>query len=122
MTPEQIRSVLIIAVLTIASGIADSQGFVHSAKIWQGGRLVWPEVGKAALGFAIGITLYWIAIRYLIGLGVVSAEIQTTIWFAVTIIGVALVSGAFFRWPIPERLVAAGTVLAMGWLVFRTGG
>jgi hypothetical protein len=122
MSPEHIRSVLFIVVLTLAAGVSDSQGFVHSARIWNGDKLVWAEVGWASLGFAIGITLYWVAIRYLASLGVVSAEIQTTIWFVVTIIGVALVSGTFFKWRLPDQIVAVGIVAAMGWLVFRTGG
>lgn len=60
MSSEQIRLVFFIIVITLLSGIADSWGFVHSAKIWQDGKLGWLELGKAALGFGIGISLYWV--------------------------------------------------------------
>jgi hypothetical protein len=122
MIPQDVWSIVLIVVLTLVAAVFDSQGFVHSARIWEDGRLVWAEVGKAAGGFAVGITLYWIAIRYLKAVGVASAEIQTTIWFVVTIVGVAIASGAFFKWRPADQAVAVAVIVGMGWLAYRTGG
>jgi hypothetical protein len=54
-------------------------------------------------------------------LGVTSAEIQTAVWFAMTIIGVVLFSGRLFTWPRVEQIVAALVLVGLGWLLVRTG-
>jgi hypothetical protein len=113
---------LVLAGLTLASGLGDAQGFIHAARMWQDGRLVWRELLASALGFGVGIGSYWISVRDLVRAGVVSAEIQTLIWFGVTIVGVAVVNGRFRAWPAGDQAVAAGVLLGLGWLVLRTGG
>jgi len=45
---------------------------------------------------------------------------QTIIWFAVTIIGVALANGRFGGWPMSERLVAGAVILGLGSLLMRS--
>jgi len=55
MSVNQVGTIVLLIVLTLISGVADAQGFVHAANIWQGGKLIWPEVLKSALGFGIGI-------------------------------------------------------------------
>ena len=54
--------------------------------------------------------------------GIVSPEVQTLGWFVVTIAGVALASGDFFRWPIADRGVAVVVLLGLGWLVLHSHG
>jgi hypothetical protein len=39
------NSVLVL-VLIVLSGLADSLGFVYAARIWQAGQLSWPDVGQ----------------------------------------------------------------------------
>jgi hypothetical protein len=112
---------LVLTVLTLASGLGDAQGFIHAARMWQDGRMVWRELLASAGGFAVGIGSYWIAVRYLVSAGVLSAEIQTLIWFGVTIVGVAVVNGRFLAWPAADQAVAAGVLAGLGWLVLRTG-
>ena len=112
---------LLVLVLIVFSGFADSLGFVYAAKIWQNGVLSWPDVGRSALGWAAGITLYVVSLKYMARLGVTSAEIQTAVWFAMTIIGVVIFSGRFFSWPRLEQIVAALVLLGLGWLLVRTG-
>ncbi len=120
MSLAQIGQALIIIVLTLISGLADAQGAVHAAKIWQDGNLVWEELGKSALGFGIGISVYWIVLRFMTELGIVAPEIQAAMWFGVMMIGVALISGAFFKWRLTEQVVAIVVLLGIGWLSFRT--
>lgn len=118
---EHIRLLLIIIGLTVVSGIGDAFGFVHAARVWQGGQLIWDELGKSALGFSIGISISWLTIKYLQQFGVFAPETQTLIWFGVTIVSIALISGRFFQWQRLDQLVAVGVLFGIGWLMFHTG-
>jgi hypothetical protein len=118
--PEQTKQLLLIIGLTLLSGVGDSQGFIHAAKMWQGGKLVVSEFGKSALGFSIGIGTYWLAVKYLNALGVLSPEKQTLVWFGITIVGVALISGKFLRWQTVDQLIAIVVLFGISWLLFRT--
>ena len=112
---------LIVAPITLISGIGDSQGFIHAAKMWPNGKLVWGELGKSALGFGVGISTYWFAVKYLKQFGVLSPETQTIAWFGITIVGVAFISGKFLRWQTIDQIIAVVGLLCVGWLLFRTG-
>ena len=117
---EHIRLFAIVMALTIISGIGDSQGFLHAARVWRDDALMWDEVVKSAAGFAFGIVMYWIAIRFFQKSGVTIAETQTIVWFAITIVGVAALSGEFLRWRTSDQLIAVTTLGGVGWLMFRT--
>jgi hypothetical protein len=84
-------------------------------------RSPWADLGKSALGWGVGITLYMVSLRYMARLGVTSAEIQTAVWFAMTIIGVVIFSGKFFSWPRLEQIVAVLVLVGLGWLLVRMG-
>ena len=114
------RSTLTILALTLLSGIADARGFIHASRIWKDSVVNWREVGLSALGFGLGITCYWASLRFLQEAGIVAAEIQTTIWFSVTLIGVAITSGSFVEWRRIDQLVAVVTIACVVWLVIRT--
>jgi uncharacterized membrane protein len=122
MSIQQIGIAVLILVITLISGLADAQGFVHAANIWQSGKLIWPEVLKSALGFGLGIVAYWICIRFLQDFRIVSPEIQTLGWFTATIIGVALFSGKFLQWHHVDQIVGIAVLCGVAWLMFRTGG
>jgi hypothetical protein len=107
--------------LTLASGLADSYGFVHAARVWDGGRLIPAEMGRSSVGFALGITTYWIVIRFLEQLGVHSVAIQTIGWFGATLIGVAVVTGEFRDWGTANQIIALGVALGIGWLMITSG-
>ena len=119
---DHTRALLVVIVLTVLSGVGDSQGFLHAARVWRDGRLIWPEVAYSAIGFAFGIVLYWVAIRFYQQLGIGMAETQTIVWFAVTITGVALLSGQFVHWQRLDQVMALVVVGGVAWLLFRTGG
>ncbi len=106
--------------LTLISGYFDSRGFIHAATIWRDGRLVWAAIFWTNFFFLLGITFYWVSLRFLAQLGVGAPEIQAVIWFAVTLIGVALASGHFFRWAPAEQAVGVLVIVALGWLFYRT--
>ena len=121
MSIHQIKLLLILVGITLISGIGDSQGFIHAARMWQDCKMVWIEFLRSAVGFAVGISAYWVAARYFNEFGVLSAETQTLIWFAVTILGVAFASGKFFQWQTIDQFVAVVVLLGIGWLLFHTG-
>jgi hypothetical protein len=111
---------LLILALLALSGFADSYGFFYASKIWQNGALSWPDLAKSALGWAVGISLYIVSLRPMANAGVTSAEMQTTVWFAMTIIGVVILSGRFFYWHRLDQAIALTVVVALGWLLART--
>lgn len=122
MSFTQAQALALIIGITLVSGIADAKAFIHAAAIWQDGRLVWSELGKSALGFALGIMTFWLSVRYMRELGVVTPELQTLIWFGVTMVGVAMISGRAFRWPLVDQVVGAMVLGGIAWLLVRISG
>lgn len=112
-------SIVLIALLTALSGLGDALGFIHAARVWQDGRFVWIEAVKCTAGFQFGMVMYWLALWNLTRHGIVAVEIQTLFWFSATIIGVALFSGQYLRWPAIDLVAAIGVLTGMGWLLFR---
>lgn len=120
MSLVELRLPMLVTGFTIAAGLFDSLAFTYSAGIWQQGKLVWEQLARAAASFALGIATYWVAIRYLGEAGVVLPEIQTLIWFTVTVVGVTVLGGRFLHWPLVDQLVAVNVLLSLGWLITRT--
>jgi hypothetical protein len=106
--------------LCCASGLADAQGFVHASRVWVADRVVWPEVGRSALGFAVGISFYWLSVRFMQRLGLHAADLQTAAWFVTTVVGVAVATGRFGKWPVSDQVVAAAVIAGLGWLMVRS--
>ena len=122
MNWHQIFLIVVIIALTLLSGIADAQGFIHASTAWMNGKVIWEECLKSLLGFAVGAICYILVTNYLRQAGVVSAEMQTIIWFTVTIIGVALFNGKILHWQIADQIVAFAVLCGVAWLLMRTGG
>ncbi len=115
-----LRLLVLVAGFTLASGIFDALAFTHAASMWKDGRLVWLDAAKSAGSFLLGMTAYCVAVRYLSEAGVVQAEIQALLWFAITMVGVAILGGRFFHWQLLEQLVAVNVLVGLGWLITRT--
>lgn len=116
---EHVRLTLIALSLIVVSGAFDAIGFTYAAKIWQDNHWQSKALVLSAIGFAIGISLYWFTIRYFWELGVVSPELQTLIWFGTTLIGVALLSGRFLHWRSLDQAVALLVLMGIAWLLVR---
>ncbi len=114
--------VALLIALTLISGLADAQGFIHASNVWLNGKLIWTEVIQSALGFGLGIVAYWICIRFLQDFSIISPEIQTVGWFTITIIGVAMFSGKFLHWQIVDQMVGMAVLLGVVWLLARSAG
>ena len=117
--PEQIRLTIIAFTLLAISGVCDSLGFTYAARIWHDNLIQWRELAWSACGFAAGITIYWFTIRYISELGIVSAELQTLIWFGTTLIGVAVLNGRFLQWRSSDQAVAMLVLAGIAWLLVR---
>lgn len=119
MSTDQIRLATMVLGLTLLSGFFDSVGFVHASRIWRSDKIDLRELGLSAAGFAVGISIYWLVLRYLQHLATVSTEIQTLGWFSVTIVGVALMSGQIWKWERIDQSVAILVVAGTAWLLYR---
>lgn len=121
MTEGDTMDLLILLGATLACGAADALGFVHASRVWQEGRFDTRQALYSAACFQFGVAMYWIALRTLHAWGVVATEAQTLVWFAATIIGVAILSGQFLRWQLLDQTVAVGVLAGIAWLLARTG-
>ena len=74
---------------------------------------------QAVFGIAAGVAVYWVATRFMHGLGIAAAEVQAMIWFTATIVGVALASGRLGAWPVLDQVVAISVIVGVGWLMVR---
>lgn len=119
MSLEKMALVGGVLVLTVLSGLCDAQGFLFASRIWEGGQLRWEMVARSAAGFATGISLYYVLLKFLTALEIQAAEVQTLMWFGVTLLGVAILSGEFFKWPWTDQLVGGGVLAGIGWLMVR---
>jgi hypothetical protein len=116
MTPQLFTGAVCVG-LTVLSGVGDTYGFVHAAALWNGGAIVGSELARSAAGFGVGIGSYWLVVRYLEALGVQSTTLQTLGWFAVTIVGVAVVSGDIAGWSLINKIIAVAIVVGIAWLL-----
>jgi len=100
--------------------LLDAQGFLHAARIREGGRFSIGALARSASGFAVGIGLYYFGQQYQEALGIRAPEIQTVSWFAVTLIGVAFFSGRFASWRLLDQAIAVLVLMGIAWLMVRT--
>jgi hypothetical protein len=119
--PDRAGIIIAVTLLTVLAGFADAQGFLHASRIWDSGRLDLGEVLKSGLAFAFAIAMYWGAVWYFRALGVASAEVQAVCWFAITMVGVAALSGKLFQWRPIDQVVALAVLSGIGFLIVRTG-
>jgi len=121
MAPNSIFSGIMIVILTVITGYADAQGAIWASKIWENDRLNPDALWRAGLGFGIGIAVYFVTLKFLRNVGVVSPEMQTIIYMVIMLITVAVVSRTFFTWQPVDQGVAIAVLVGMVWLSIRTG-
>jgi uncharacterized membrane protein len=121
MNTHLIFLAILIILLTLLSGLADAQGFIHAANAWINGKIAWQEALTSLLSFGAGAVLYILVTNFMRQAGIVSAEIQTLLWFCVTIVGVAVISGKFLHWQVFDQFIGLIVLCGIAWLLFRTG-
>lgn len=122
MTGQRLLFIILVIILIVLSGIGDGQGFIHASTAWNNGKIVWRESLLALLGFVGGAICYIFSTNFLKQSGIISVEIQTFVWFAVTIIGVSLLRGNVLRWQRSDQIVALLVLAGIVWLLVRVGG
>ncbi len=116
----QLGNIVVVGVLTIASGLLDARGFVYAARAWPQGQLDL-KMGLASLAsFAGGVSAYIVAIKFMQNAGIHGVALQSGIWFVVTAIGIAAMDGTLMQWTRTQQVVGVAVAIALGWLITTT--
>jgi hypothetical protein len=116
----QVGNLLIVGLITIASGLLDARGFVYAARAWPDGQLDL-RMGLASLAsFAGGVSAYILAIKFMQNAGIQGVALQSGIWFVVTAIGIAAMDGSLLGWSRTQQVVGLGVAVALCWLISTT--
>jgi hypothetical protein len=116
----QVANLLVVGLITVASGLLDARGFVYAGRAWPDGQLD-IKVGLLSLGsFAGGVSAYIVAIKFMQNAGIQGVALQSGIWFVVTAIGIAAMDGSLLTWSRTQQVVALGVAVALCWLISTT--
>jgi hypothetical protein len=116
----QIGNLVIVGLITIASGLLDARGFVYATRAWPDGQLD-IKMGLASLAsFAGGVSAYIVAIKFMQNAGIQGVALQSGIWFVVTAIGIAAMDGSLLSWSRTQQVVGVGVAVALCWLISTT--
>ena len=116
----QIGNLIVVGLLTVASGLLDARGFVYAARAWPEGQLDL-KMGLGSLAaFGGGLTAYILAIKFMQGAGIHGVALQSGIWFVVTAVGIAVMDGTLLQWTRTQQVVGVGVAVALAWLIATT--
>jgi hypothetical protein len=116
----QIGNLIVVGLLTIASGLLDARGFVFAARSWPGGQLD-PKMGLLSLvSFAGGLTCYIIAVKFMQNAGIQGVALQSGIWFVITAVGIAAMDGSLMSWTRTQQAVGLAVAVGLCWLIATT--
>jgi hypothetical protein len=116
----QIGNLVVVAVLTLASGLLDARGFVYAARVWPAGQFDLKMAVASMAAFAGGISAYILAVKFMQNAGIVGVALQSGIWFVVTAVGIAAMDGTLMQWTRAQQVVGLGVAIALGWLISTT--
>jgi hypothetical protein len=120
MTTRAVLGVGALIVVTALSAFFDAKGFVYAAQAWRSGSLNAVLALYSLVYFIGGVTLYIASIGFQQSLGVQSAAVQSIFWFAMTVLGVALMDGSIVQWSIAERVVGVAVAVGIAWLLVKS--
>ncbi len=116
----QVGNLLVVGLITVASGLLDARGFVYAARAWPEGQLD-IKMGLASLAsFAGGVSAYIVAIKFMQNAGIHGVALQSGIWFVVTAVGIAAMDGSLLTWTRTQQAVGLGVAVALCWLISST--
>ena len=116
----QIGNLVVVAVLTVASGLLDARGFVYAARVWPEGQFDLKMAVASMAAFAGGISAYILAVKFMQNAGIVGVALQSGIWFVVTAIGIAAMDGSIVQWTRTQQVVGVAVAVALCWLISST--
>jgi hypothetical protein len=116
----QVGNLVVVGLLTLASGLLDARGFVYAARAWPAGQLDL-KMGLASMAsFVGGLSAYIISVRFMEHSGIQGVALQSGIWFMVTAIGIAAMDGTIAQWTRTQQLVGVAVAVALCWLISST--
>ena len=116
----QLGNLLVVGVITVASGLLDARGFVYAARAWPEGQLD-IKMGLLSLAaFAGGVSAYIVAIKFMQNAGIHGVALQSGIWFVVTAVGIAAMDGSLLTWTRTQQAVGLAIAVALCWLISTT--
>jgi hypothetical protein len=116
----QVGNLVIVGLITIASGLLDARGFVFASRAWPDGQLD-IKMGLLSLAsFAGGVSAYIVAIKFMQNAGIQGVALQSGIWFVVTAVGIAAMDGSLLAWSRTQQAVGLGVAIALCWLISTT--
>jgi hypothetical protein len=116
----QIGNLLVVGLLTVASGLLDARGFLYAGKSWPGGQLDARMGIIALLSFGGGLTAYILAVKFMQNAGLHGVALQSGIWFVITAVGIAAMDGTLLHWTRTQQIVGVAVAVALGWLISTT--
>jgi hypothetical protein len=116
----QAGNLVVVALLTVGSGLLDARAFVFASQAWPGGRLDWKLALASLACFAGGIGLYMLAVKFMQNAGIQGVALQSGIWFVVTAIGIAVMDGTIVQWSRSQQVVGVAVAVALCWLISTT--
>lgn len=117
------KSAVIVIALFVATALSayfDAKGFVYASQSWKNGSLIASTSLLSLVNFTAGVTIYIVSIGFQQRLGVQSAAVQSIFWFAMTVIGIALLDGTISQWTLTQRMVGVVVSAGIGWLLVST--
>jgi hypothetical protein len=116
----QIGNIVVVGLLTLASGLLDARGFVYASRAWPSGQLDL-KMGLASMAsFAGGLTAYIVSIKFMHHAGIQGVALQSGIWFVVTAVGIAMMDGSITQWSRAQQVVGIAVAVALCWLISTT--
>jgi hypothetical protein len=116
----QLGNLVLVGLLTIASGLLDARGFVYAARAWPGGQFD-PKIALASVvAFLGGVSVYVLAVKFMQNAGIHGVALQSGIWFVVTAVGIAAMDGTLLQWSRTQQVVGVAVAVALGWLISTT--
>jgi hypothetical protein len=116
----QVSNLVVVGLLTLASGLLDARGFVYAARAWPGGQLDM-KMGLASMAFFVGgLSAYIVSVKFMEHSGIQGVALQSGIWFAVTAVGIAAMDGTIVQWTRTQQVVGVAVAVALCWLISST--
>jgi hypothetical protein len=116
----QAGNLVVVGLLTVASGLLDARGFLYAGKAWPGGQLDARMGIFSLLAFMGGLTAYIVAVRFMQNAGISGVALQSGIWFVITAVGIAAMDGTLLNWTRTQQVVGVVVAVALGWLISTT--
>jgi hypothetical protein len=116
----RVSNLVVVGLLTLASGLLDARGFVYAARAWPGGQLDL-KMGLASMAFFVGgLSAYIVSVKFMEHSGIQGVALQSGIWFAVTAVGIAAMDGTIVQWTRTQQVVGVAVAVALCWLISST--